>query len=77
MPKCCDDCATNETPYTQGFRAGVAYEIGRIVRLLTPLAEHDESCYDEGEVNCYSEDCAAGTYQHVLELIGKKEEKND
>jgi hypothetical protein len=51
--------------WTQGEEA----ERERIIKLLEPLAQHDEWCYDEGKVSCYSEDCQASSYQYAIELI--------
>jgi hypothetical protein len=49
-------------------------ERNRIIKLLEPLAKHDESCYEQGKVSCYFEDCHASSYQYAIELI-KGEQK--
>jgi hypothetical protein len=56
------------------YEIGVRTERERIIRLLEPLAEHDEMCYDEGKINCYFEDCHASDYKYAIELI-KGEQK--
>jgi hypothetical protein len=56
------------------WNQGEEAERERIIKLLEPLAQHDEWCYDEGKVNCYSEDCQASSYQYAIELI-KGEQK--
>ena len=33
-----------DTPYTQGFKAGMAYENERIIKLLEPLTICDDEC---------------------------------
>jgi hypothetical protein len=53
---------------------GVAAERERIIALLEPLAKHDESCYDNGKLSCYFEDCQASSYEYAIELI-KGEQK--
>lgn len=42
MPRCCDDCNTNETPYTQGFRAGIAWERKRLMEMLAAEIEAEK-----------------------------------
>jgi hypothetical protein len=56
------------------FNAGELIERKRIIALLEPLAKHDESCYDQGKVSCYFEDCQASSYEYAIELI-KGEQK--
>ena len=56
------------------LQIGEMVERERIIKLLEPLAKHDESCYEEGKVSCYFEDCHASSYQYAIELI-KGEQK--
>ena len=56
------------------FNAGELVERKRIIALLEPLAKHDKSCYDQGKVSCYFEDCQASSYQYAIDLI-KGEQK--
>lgn len=52
------------------YKQGVERERERIIKLLEPLAEHDEeTCYFEGRLACYPEDCSAPLYRHALQLI--------
>lgn len=53
---------------------GATDERERIIKLLEPLAKHDELCYDNGKLSCYFEDCQASSYQYAIELI-KGEQK--
>lgn len=56
------------------FLAGEEVERNRIIKLLEPLAKHDESCYYKKQLACYPEDCQASSYQYAIELI-KGEQK--
>jgi hypothetical protein len=59
----------------QGISLGILKERERIIKLLKPLAEHDEEmCYSEGKQECYPEDCSAPLIQWVIALI-KGEQK--
>jgi hypothetical protein len=52
------------------FAIGVKTERERIIRLLEPLADHDEDmCYSEGKQECYPEDCSAPVIRWVIALI--------
>lgn len=51
---------------------GMLDEQNRIIKLLEPLAKHDEEMCSLG---CYPEDCSASIYQDVIELI--RAEEND
>ena len=51
------------------YEIGVKTERERIIKLLEPLARHEEICYDEGRVNCYPEDCHADDYRLAITLI--------
>lgn len=55
-------------------KASIETERERIIKLLEPLAKHDELCYDNGKLSCYFEDCQASSYQYAIELI-KGEQK--
>jgi len=63
----------NDLIHTNAHRAyeqGVQRERERIIKLLEPLAEHDEEmCYDDEKLDCFSEDCSAPIYQYAIELI--------
>lgn len=52
---------------------GAEAEQERIIKLLEPLAKHDEEMCAEG---CWPEDCSASSYQYAIELI-KKEGHNE
>lgn len=56
------------------YEIGVKTERERVIKLLEPLAQHDEWCYDNGKVSCYFEDCQASSYQYAIDLI-KGEQK--
>ena len=59
-----------DTGPTSAFYQGVDAERERIIKLLEPLAEHDEEmCYDDEKLDCFSEDCSAPIYQYAIELI--------
>ncbi len=49
---------------------GMRDEQLRIIKLLEPLAVHDELC----KHGCYPEDCSAASYEYAIELI-KGEQK--
>ncbi len=51
------------------WNQGAEAERERIIKLLEPLAKHDESCYDEEKLSCYFEDCQASSYEYAIELI--------
>jgi hypothetical protein len=62
------------TNATIAFNQGVDRERERIIKLLEPLAEHDEDlCYDDAILVCW-EDCEAPSYQDAIGLI-KGEQK--
>ena len=59
-----------DTGPTSAFYQGVDAERERIIKLLHPLAKHDEEmCFFEGKLECYPEDCNADTYISVIRLI--------
>lgn len=53
-----------------GIWVGTRRENKRIVKLLEPLAEHNDYCVD----GCYPEDCSAPSYEIALALV-KGEQK--
>ena len=56
--------------YNLGALAGRAFERERIIKLLEPLAQHDEEmCYHEEKLECWPEDCNADTYISAIRLI--------
>jgi hypothetical protein len=50
------------TPLAKTWRE---WERERIIKLLEPLAQHDEFC-NQG---CYPEDCSAPSYEYAIALI--------
>ena len=59
-----------DTGPTSAFYQGVDAEQERIIKLLKPLAEHDEDmCFSEGKQECYPEDCSAPVIRWVIALI--------
>jgi hypothetical protein len=51
------------------FMAGELVERKRILKLLEPLARHDESCYYNKQLACYPEDCHASDFKYAISLI--------
>lgn len=54
-----------QDPYKYGIEVGEARERERIVKLLEPLAEHEDYCKD----GCYLDDCVAWNYEFAIALI--------
>jgi ArsR family metal-binding transcriptional regulator len=52
------------------WNQGAEAERERILKLLEPLAEHDELC----KHGCYPEDCSAAQYEYAIALV-KGEQK--
>lgn len=55
---------------SETWTQGADFERKRIIKLLEPLAEHEDYCQD----GCYPEDCSAPSYQYAIDLI-KREDK--
>ncbi len=68
------DLWNNLVDFVAAKQLGAEKERERIIALLEPLAKHDESCYDNGKLSCYFEDCQASSYGYAIELI-KGEQK--
>ena len=58
------------------FQAGELTERHRIIKLLEPLAKHDESCYYKRKLSCGLGDCSAWDYQYAIDLIRGKANGN-
>lgn len=54
----------------RAYEQGISRERERIIKLLEPLAEHEDFCKD----GCYPEDCSAPSYEFAIGLI-KGEQK--
>jgi hypothetical protein len=65
---------SQRTKILKAYQNGAKRERERVIKLLEPLAKHDELCYDEGKITCYFDDCHASDYQYAIELI-KGEQK--
>lgn len=58
------------TNAANAFRQGRIAEQNRIIKLLTPLATHDEEmCYNDGKQECWPDDCSAPLYQYAIDII--------
>ena len=66
------------TMFYHDFESSLAFaaqqERDRIIALLEPFTEHIESCYIDGKLECYPDDCSCYDYEHAIRLI-KGEQK--
>ena len=62
--------ALSLTNWLRGVQSGKQRERERIIKLLEPLAKHQDLCAKA----CYPEDCSAPIYQFAIDLI-KGEQK--
>jgi hypothetical protein len=57
------------TEFTASLALAAQQERDRIIKMLEPYAEHDESCYNENKVVCTFEDCHADDFLLAICLI--------
>lgn len=58
----------------QAYNEGVKFEQARIIKLLEPLAKHEDECYHQGQIVCWAEECVAEIYGYAIKKIkGEKQ----